>query len=63
MTSINEDLINAVMKRPADSDVIIVTLANGQVAEYTKAILPLMVGDPMVARIVDKVSGEIIYMA
>lgn len=63
MTSINEDLINAVMTRTADSDVIVVTLADGQVAEYTKAILPLMVGDPMVARIVDKVSGEIIYMA
>lgn len=63
MTSIKEDLTNAVMTKTVDADIIVVTLADGQVAEYTKAILPLMVGDPMVARIVDKVSGEIIYMA
>ena len=61
--NLEETLENAVLTKTKFEDTIDVTLADGQVARYTKAIIPMMVGDPMVKRIVDNASGEIIYEA
>ena len=61
--SIKQMFEQSVLTKTKESQIIIVTLADGQVAHYTKSILPLMIGDPMVKQIVDKQSGEIIYLA
>lgn len=63
MDEIKRLLTDAILTRTDDGDIIEVTLADGQVAEYTKDMLPLMLGDPMVKRIVDKYEGEILYIA
>lgn len=61
--SLKEALENAVLTKTPHAQTIDVTLADGQVATYTKAIIPMMIGDPYVKRIVDNASGEIIYEA
>lgn len=63
MDEIKRLLTDAILTRTDDGDIIEVTLADGQVAEYTKDMLPIMLGDPMVKRIVDKCEGEILYIA
>lgn len=63
MDEIKRLLTDAILTRTDDRDIIEVTLTDGQVAEYTKDMLPLMLGDPMVKRIVDKYEGEILYIA
>ena len=62
-SSIKDTLEASVFGKVRYEDTITVTLADGQVANYTKGILPMMIGDPIVKRIVDNATGEIIYEA
>ena len=62
-SSVKETIEASVFGKVRYGDTVTVTLADGQVADYTKGVLPMMIGDPMVKRIVDNESGEIIYEA
>lgn len=62
-STLKDTLVASVFGNVSHKDTVTVTLTDGQVADYTKGVLPMMLGDPMVKRIVDNESGEIIYEA
>lgn len=62
MESIKETIINSILTKTPISQTVTATLADGQEATYTKEILPMMIGDKFVKKIVDNADGNIIYM-
>ena len=64
METIKELFEQSVLASPTPkSKTIHVTFKNGSDGEFTKRFLKEMTQDPMVARIIDNETGEIIYLA
>lgn len=64
METIKELFEQAVLASPTPkAETIDVTFKNGSDGTFTKRFLNEMMTDPMVSRIIDNATGEIIYLA